>query len=45
MSSSWDSLAALAHSCVACPELAATRQHVVFGERPASRPYDLVLLG
>ncbi|BEP12443.1 uracil-DNA glycosylase [Acidothermaceae bacterium B102] len=46
MSSSWDELAALAKGCVACPELASTRQHVVFGQRPAApRPYDLVLLG
>jgi len=35
----------LASGCVACPELAATRQHVVFGQRPAAAPYELVLLG
>jgi uracil-DNA glycosylase len=35
----WDSLAAVARSCVACPELAATRQHVVVGDVPrAGRP-------
>jgi uracil-DNA glycosylase family 4 len=46
VSSSWDDLATLATSCVACPELASSRQHVVFGQRPAvPRPYDLVLLG
>ena len=32
----WDSLAAVARSCVACPELAAVRQHVVVGDVPAS---------
>jgi uracil-DNA glycosylase len=46
VSSSWDDLCKLASSCVACPELAATRQHVVFGQRPAGPgPYDLLLLG
>ena len=45
MSSSWASLAALASTCVACPELAATRTTVVFGDRPESSPCDLVLLG
>jgi uracil-DNA glycosylase len=35
----WDSLAVVARSCVACPELAATRQHVVVGDVPrAGRP-------
>ena len=32
----WDSLALVARSCVACPELAAVRQHVVVGDVPAS---------
>ncbi|HLM07416.1 MAG TPA: uracil-DNA glycosylase [Blastococcus sp.] len=32
----WDSLAAVARSCVACPELAAVRQHVVVGDVPVS---------
>jgi uracil-DNA glycosylase len=32
----WESLAAVARSCVACPELAAVRQHVVVGDVPAS---------
>jgi DNA polymerase len=35
----WATLAAVARSCVACPELAATRQHVVVGDVPrAGRP-------
>jgi uracil-DNA glycosylase family 4 len=42
---SWEELAVLAAGCTACPELAATRQHVVFGRRPAEPPCDLVLLG
>lgn len=42
---SWDELAGLARGCVACPELAATRQQVVFGQRPAAGPCELVLLG
>ena len=33
-----ESLAALARVCVACPELAAARQHVVVGDLPAGRP-------
>src|SRR5687767_13159537 len=33
----WDSVAAVARGCVACPELAAARQHVVVGDVPASR--------
>jgi uracil-DNA glycosylase family 4 len=45
VSASWDSLAALASGCVACPELAATRTNVVFGDRPVVLPCDLVLLG
>lgn len=40
----WGSLATAARSCVACPELAATRQHVVVGDVPAGRP-RLVLVG
>ena len=32
----WDSLATVARSCVACPELAAVRQHVVVGDVPVS---------
>ena len=32
----WHSLAAVARSCVACPELAVVRQHVVVGDVPAS---------
>jgi DNA polymerase len=42
---SWDELAVLAGGCTACPELSATRRHVVFGQRPADGPCDLVLLG
>ena len=44
----WTELALQASSCVACPELAAARQHVVFGQRPAAYEAgrcDLVLLG
>ncbi len=32
----WASLAAAARPCTACPELAATRQHVVVGDVPAA---------
>ena len=32
----WATLAATARSCVACPELAAVRQHVVVGDVPLS---------
>jgi DNA polymerase len=39
-----ESLAALARSCVACPELAAARQHVVVGDLPAGAP-RFVLVG
>jgi DNA polymerase len=39
-----ESLAALARTCVACPELAAARQHVVVGDLPAGRP-RFVLVG
>ncbi|MCW2577877.1 MAG: Uracil-DNA glycosylase [Modestobacter sp.] len=41
----WDTLAGLARSCVACPELAATREHVVVGDVPASGRPRLVLVG
>jgi uracil-DNA glycosylase len=41
----WDTLAAVARSCVACPELAATRQHVVVGDVPVSGRARFVLLG
>jgi uracil-DNA glycosylase len=41
----WASLAAVASGCVACPELAATRQHVVVGDVPASGRPRLVLVG
>jgi uracil-DNA glycosylase family 4 len=40
----WETLAAAARNCVACPELAAARQHVVVGDLPAGRP-RFVLLG
>jgi uracil-DNA glycosylase len=40
----WETLAAAARPCVACPELAATRQHVVVGDVPAGRP-RLALVG
>jgi uracil-DNA glycosylase family 4 len=40
-----DALAAVARQCVACPELAVTRQHVVVGDvPPAGRP-RFVLVG
>jgi uracil-DNA glycosylase family 4 len=38
------SLAAMARSCIACPELAAARQHVVVGDLPAGRS-RFVLVG
>ena len=41
----WDTLAAVARSCVACPELAAARQHVVVGDLPASGRPRFVLVG
>lgn len=41
----WAALADAARSCVACPELAATRQHVVVGDVPASGRPRLVLVG
>ena len=41
----WDSLAAVARSCVACPELASTRQHVVVGDVPAGGRPRMVIVG
>jgi DNA polymerase len=41
----WAALAALASSCVACPELAAARQHVVVGDVPAVGRPRFVLVG
>ncbi|RBY97310.1 uracil-DNA glycosylase [Blastococcus sp. TF02-8] len=41
----WTALAAAARTCVACPELAATRQHVVVGDVPATGRPRLVLVG
>jgi DNA polymerase len=41
----WDALAAVARPCVACPELAATRQRVVVGDLPASGRPRFVLVG
>ncbi|MCA0146105.1 uracil-DNA glycosylase [Blastococcus sp. LR1] len=41
----WTSLAAAARTCVACPELAAARQHVVVGDVPPSGRPRLVLVG
>jgi DNA polymerase len=41
----WAALAAAARPCVACPELAATRQHVVVGDVPAAGRPRLVLVG
>jgi uracil-DNA glycosylase family 4 len=41
----WNSLAPAARGCVACPELASTRQHVVVGDVPASGRPRLVLVG
>lgn len=41
----WQELAAVARDCVACPELASTRQHVVVGDVPASGRPRLVLVG
>ena len=41
----WASLAAVARSCVACPELAATRKHVVVGDVPASGRPLVALVG
>ena len=41
----WDALADVARSCVACPELAATRQHVVVGDLPTGGRPRLVIVG
>ncbi len=41
----WAALATTARGCVACPELAATRQHVVVGDVPVSGRPRLVLVG
>ena len=41
----WGALADVARSCVACPELAAARQHVVVGDLPASGRPRFVLVG
>jgi DNA polymerase len=41
----WATLATVARSCVACPELAATRQHVVVGDVPATGRPRLVIVG
>jgi uracil-DNA glycosylase family 4 len=40
---SWEALAGLAHGCVACPELAASRMRVVVGQAPAGA--DVLLVG
>jgi uracil-DNA glycosylase family 4 len=41
----WTSLAEVARSCVACPELAATRKHVVVGDVPVSGRPLVALVG
>jgi DNA polymerase len=41
----WDTLADVARSCVACPELAAVRQHVVVGDVPVAGRPRLVIIG
>jgi DNA polymerase len=41
----WETLAAAARSCLACPELAAARQHVVVGDVPATGRPRFVLVG
>jgi DNA polymerase len=41
----WEALAGSARSCVACPELAAVRQHVVVGDVPAAGRPRLVIVG
>jgi DNA polymerase len=41
----WAALAAAARPCVACPELAAARQHVVVGDVPVTGRAALVLVG
>jgi uracil-DNA glycosylase len=41
----WAALATAARGCVACPELAATRQHVVVGDVPVTGRPRLVIVG
>jgi uracil-DNA glycosylase family 4 len=41
----WPSLAAVARGCLACPELVATRQHVVVGDVPAAGRPRFALVG
>ncbi len=41
----WAALAAAARPCVACPELATTRQHVVVGDPPAGGRARFALIG
>ena len=41
----WTTLAAAARACVACPELAAVRQHVVVGDVPGGGRPPFVLVG
>jgi DNA polymerase len=41
----WASLAAVASGCVACPELASARQHVVVGDVPTAGRPRFVLVG
>jgi DNA polymerase len=41
----WAALAATATGCLACPELAAARQHVVVGDVPAAGPPRFALVG
>jgi uracil-DNA glycosylase family 4 len=41
----WQALAAAARPCLACPELAAARQHVVVGDVPATGRPRFVLVG
>ena len=41
----WAALAAVARPCVACPELAATRQHVVVGDVPRDGRPRYALIG
>ncbi|WP_299952387.1 uracil-DNA glycosylase [uncultured Modestobacter sp.] len=41
----WVALADVARGCVACPELATTRQHVVIGDRPDGGRPRLVVVG
>ena len=41
----WSALATVARTCVACPELAAARQHVVVGDVPVTGRPRFVLVG